>query len=59
MTKMGYLKIVALQINLSIYVVGMLLFSAFHCMGFFKHFLVSFLSYVVFYSYFQNPFLFP
>lgn len=45
---MGYLKIVALQINLSIYVVGMLLFSAFHFMGFFKDFLVSFFVICIF-----------
>lgn len=57
---MGYLKIVALQINLGIYVVELLLFSAFHFMGFFKDFLVSFLSFFYYYySYVQNPFLFP
>lgn len=32
--------------------------SAFHFKGFFKDFLVSFLSYVFLYAYVQDPFLF-
>lgn len=46
---MGYLKITALQISLGIYVVELLLFSAFHFMAFLKDFLVSFLSYIYFF----------
>jgi len=46
---MGCPKIVALQINVGIYVVELLLFSAFHFAGFFKDFLVSFLSCIAFF----------
>lgn len=55
---MGYLKIVALQINLGIYVVELLLFSPFHFMGFFKDLLVSFLSYIYFFLFIRPESIF-